>query len=279
MSNTSNKAGSNAPVVLFIGGHDPSGGAGLQADLETASRFDCRAISLVTCLTAQNSRDVVAIHPQNRENFREQAQTLLSDIRPDVIKIGLLGDRDIAETSAQILKDLGCPTGTPIPPIPIVLDPVLAAGGGNRLASEQIEQVIREQFLPITFLLTPNQAEARCLAESDDEKAPHRLLQLGCEHVLVTGADEAHDDKVSNRLYSASNHPESQRRQTYEWPLLPHVYHGSGCTLASACACGLARGETLEQAVLAAQEFTREALLLAEHPGEKQWFPNRRSPR
>jgi hydroxymethylpyrimidine/phosphomethylpyrimidine kinase len=250
-------------MILFIGGHDPSGGAGLQADLETAFSFGCRATSLVTCLTAQDSHNVKAIHPQRAGDFEHQARLLLSDIQPSVIKIGLLGDAQIARATATLLETLQ---------LPVVLDPVLAAGGGKSLANESLLQVIREQLLPLTTLLTPNRAEARRLSGMQDiDRSAQALLGSGCKALLITGADETDSDEVRNTLYQAED------RQDYEWPRLPHVYHGSGCTLSSACACELSSGKPIEQAVQQAQKFTWEALKNAKTIGSGQRFPTRRS--
>jgi len=254
---------SPAPKILFIGGHDPSGGAGLQADIETAAVLGCRATSLVTCLTAQNSHDVKSLVPQDAGHFSHQADTLLADIRPDVIKIGLLGDADIASVCADLLQGLKTP---------VVLDPVLTAGGGTDLAGKALLDTIRKRLLPQTTLLTPNRAEARRLAQTDHtQAASQRILELGCQHVLITGADEAESTQVINRLYG------NDETIDFPWPLLPHTYHGSGCTLASACACELAHGLPVEQAVHNAQQFTWRSLKHAEQVGGGQWLPNRRS--
>jgi len=250
-------------MILFIGGHDPSGGAGLQADLETAFSFGCRASTLVTCLTAQDSHNVKAIHPQRARDFEHQAEVLLSDIQPSVVKIGLLGDAQIARATAALLETLQ---------LPVVLDPVLAAGGGKSLANKALLQVIRQQLLPLTTLLTPNRAEARRLAgRTDIDHSAQALLDSGCNALLITGADEAHSDQVRNSLYLAGG------RKDFEWPRLPHVYHGSGCTLSSACACELSLGKPIEQAVQLAQQFTWEALKHAKKIGSGQRFPTRRS--
>lgn len=254
---------SPAPKVLFIGGHDPSGGAGLQADTETAARLGCRAISLVTCLTAQNSRNVQAIFPQDTKHLSQQAETLLADIRPVMVKIGLLGDANIATVCADLVQALKAP---------LVFDPVLAAGGGTDLADPALLNVIREHLLPLTTLLTPNRGEARRLAKTESmQEVPQRLLELGSEHLLITGADEADSGQVVNRLHG------NGQTTDFAWPMLPHTYHGSGCTLAAACACELALGRPVEQAVHNAQHFTWRALEHAEQVGGGQRFPNRRS--
>jgi len=251
-----------SPVILLIGGHDPSGGAGLQADLETVAAHACQAVSLVTCLTAQDTRNVRKLYPQPAANFRRQLEVLLSDINPVMLKIGLLGEARLASVLADCLQQLDTP---------VVLDPVLAAGGGTDLASAALLEVIRERLLPRTRLLTPNRAEARRLSGSENaESAAQALLQTGCQQVLLTGADEAEAGQVRNSLFNADG------RVDYDWPSLPHVYHGSGCTLASACACQLALGLAPAEAVRAAQQFTWDALRRANRPGKGQHIPNRR---
>jgi len=251
-----------SPSVLFIGGHDPSGGAGLQADIETATAHSCRAFSLVTCLTTQDTNNIAAIHPQATGDFASQLRCLLRDIRPDVVKIGLIGDLGIAQILTQELPDL-----------PLVLDPVLAAGGGTRVADDPLIDLVRDQLAHRTHLITPNRAEARRLTGCQDaEQAARTLLSAGCPQVLLTGADEADTDSVSNRLYNENG------TQLFNHPLLPHRYHGSGCTLASACACNLARGRDIETAVRNALDWTWETLRRAESRGRGQHLPLRQIP-
>lgn len=251
---------SDTPQILFIGGHDPSGGAGLQADIETAQAHGCRACTLVTCLTTQDSSNIREVHSQNGTAFKAQLDCLLGDIRPDMIKIGLIGDPEIARILAERLADY-----------PLVVDPVLSAGGGTDLANASLIEIIRDGLAPLATLLTPNRAEARRLTDQEDAvQAAQQLLQAGCRHVLLTGADETRSESVSNLLLA----PAGQHR--FEHPLLPHRYHGSGCTLASACACNLALGQPVETAVEHALDWTWQALRQAEHPGKGQHLPNRR---
>ena len=248
------------PNILFIGGHDPTGGAGLQADIETALAHGCRACTLVTCLTTQDSSNVRALHPQGVATLLAQLDCLLNDIRPDVVKIGLLGAPAIARALAGAL-----------PGLPLVIDPVLAAGGGKDVADPTLIDVIRTQLLPKTTLLTPNRAEARRLSGREDALyAAQALVEAGCGQVLLTGADESESGTVVNRLIGPGGQHE------FEHPLLPHRYHGSGCTLASACACNLALGMPMETAVGRALDWTWNTLRQGDKPGKGQYFPNRR---
>ncbi|MDT8407514.1 MAG: hydroxymethylpyrimidine/phosphomethylpyrimidine kinase [Methylococcales bacterium] len=251
------------PVVLSLSGHDPTGGAGIQADIEAIGALGGRALSLVTALTEQDSVNVFRIWPQSPDALRRQAKTLLSDMAVSVVKIGLLGDAEIARVAAEIVETL--------PKALVVLDPVLAAGGGTELASAELLTVIRQRLLPKTTLLTPNSPEARRLAGHDNLTTCARwLLERGCRAVLLTGGHEQ-DDRVCNRLYQSD-----KPTQTWHWPRLPECYHGSGCTLAAAVAAALASGDDLPSACGRGQAFAWEALAQAEPVGAGQWLPWRR---
>lgn len=250
------------PIILSIGGHDPSGGAGIQADIETINNLGCRALTLVTALTRQDSQNVQAVNPVDIGLFSENLDCLIADIKPDVIKIGLLASIKIAELLTQhpSLQDT-----------PVVLDPVLAAGGGKELGNKSLAEVIHDQLLPLCTLTTPNKAEARKLTHEANAESAAQAMSSKCA-VLLTGADEAKDNTVVNRLYLPNG-----ENKDFQWPLLPHTYHGSGCTLASACAAYLGHGLGITDAAAMAQRFTAVALQNAEHPGKGQHFPTRRN--
>jgi hydroxymethylpyrimidine/phosphomethylpyrimidine kinase len=254
------------PVVLCLGGHDPVGGAGIQADIETIAALGGHATTAVTCLTVQDSRDVRALHPVDPALLRDQAEAILGDMRISAIKIGLIGDAAPVPAIAELIGRH--------PDVPVVLDPVLAAGGGNDLANRALMDAITEQLLPLTTVLTPNLGEARRLTgrqTADDCAAA--LLQAGCRAVLLTGTDVIEDElQVINRLYRPGMPDEH-----WHWPRLPHGYHGSGCTLASACALKLALGLDLLDAVSEAQAFTYKSLQDGWRPGHGQHLPWRRT--
>ena len=247
---------------MSIGGHDPTGGAGIQADIETVSALGGRAITLVTALTAQDSRDIHAVESVAADVFETRLLTLVRDIAPDAVKVGMIGSPSLIPAVQRLVSGRDAP---------LVLDPVLAAGGGYDLDRGDLAGELLERLVPLSALVTPNRAEARRLAGRDDaEQAAQTLLRHGAGAVLLTGADEAEGSSVRNLLYQ----PEQDVR-TFDWPLLPHRYHGSGCTLASACATRLALGDDPLTAVTKAQEFTRQALLHADRPGSGQWLPRR----
>lgn len=253
---------SRIPIVLAIGGHDPCGGAGIQADSEAIAALGCHAASAISCLTVQDSCNVQRLVPVDPELTIAQTEAVLSDFSISAIKIGLIGDAAIAHELARLLERY--------PAIPTILDPVLAAGGGTDLASEQLEQTLLEELLPQIDLLTPNSEEARRLTglEPLDECA-QALLERGCRDVLITGAHEQ-GNMVINGLYDLNG-----LMADWEWERLPGEYHGSGCTLAAAISALLARGLTLMDAVREGQEYAWQALAHGRQLGKGQRLPNR----
>jgi len=252
----------NPPCVLVLSGLDPSGGAGVQADIETFAALGVHACPIITALTAQNSHNVVEVYPVAPAILRRQLTVLLQDMPIIGCKIGLLGGVEQARLIAELLAAH--------PQWSVVLDPVLAAGGGAGLANQQTQQILRDTLLPHVTLLTPNVPEAQCLSgESDLNAAGQVLLGQGCEAVLITGTHQP-EAAVHNVLYRTGHSP---LRET--WPRLPHTYHGSGCTLAAASAAGLAKGLTLPDAVHQAQTFTWHALKRSFLPADGQWFAQR----
>ncbi len=258
------KPSDNPPVVLCIAGHDPVGGAGIQADIETLASLGCHAATAISCLTVQDTLDVSRVAPVALGLLSAQIQAIRDDLPVAAVKIGLLGDPKIAAVAMAGLTGIG---------VPLVLDPVLAAGGGRDFSGGGLPRAIAA-LLPQVSLLTPNRAEARRLTGAQDaDAAAQALLDAGCGAVLLTGADEATGDQVVNRLFRPGQPP-----QDYAWPRLPERYHGSGCTLASACAARLALGEDLMTAVQLAQEYTWQSLRHAHHPGRGQALPRRVRP-
>lgn len=257
------------PIVLSFAATDPSGGAGLQADLLTIASIGCHPLSVVTAVTVQDTGGVDGVMPVDAEWVSDQARAVLEDMPVDAFKIGLLGSVENIAAIAEIISDY--------PGIPLVFDPVLSSGRGDELVNEDMLDAMRELLLPQTTILTPNGIEARRLVhdEDSDEDSPglaecaKRIVLLGCEYVLITGTHEQ-TPKVINTLYG-----ERGLVRADSWPRLPGIYHGSGCTLSSAIAALLANGLSVEEAVQEAQEYTWQALQFGFRPGMGQHIPDR----
>lgn len=256
------------PIVLSFAASDPTGGAGLQADLLTLASMGCHPLSVVTALTVQDTRGVDDLLAIDSDWVVDQARKILEDMPVAAFKLGVLGSVENVTAIAEIISDY--------PEIPVILDPVLASGRGDALSSEDIIIAMRELIIPQTTVLTPNSMEARRLAEEDEdeddpglEECATRLVSLGCEFVLVTGTHE-NTAEVINTLYGEDGIVRSDR-----WKRLPGSYHGSGCTLASAIAATMANGLDVPEAVREAQEYTWQALAHGFRPGMGQHLPDR----
>lgn len=250
------------PVVLCIGGHDPSGGAGILADAEAVRAAGAFAVTVITALTDQDTCGLRRIYPQPPEQIVAHCRALIADSAPRAIKIGLIGSAAVAQALAAILDEH--------PSLPVILDPVLASGAGQSCADEPLLTQLRQQLIGRSTLITPNLPEARTLtARHTSADCAANLLDTGARWVLITGT---HDDtqQVTNRLYG----PDSFQ-QDWEWPRLPGDYHGSGCTLASAIAARLALSMQMEDAVATAQDYTWKALQQGFRTGRCQLTPNR----
>jgi hydroxymethylpyrimidine/phosphomethylpyrimidine kinase len=257
------------PIVLVFAATDPSGGAGIQADILTLSSMGCHPLSVITAVTIQDTMGVEDVLPIDAEWVADQARCVLEDMPVAVFKVGLLGSVEAIAAIAEVVSDY--------PDIPLVLDPVLASGRGDELASEDMISAMRELLIPQTTLITPNSLEARRLAQDDSNENDDpdlgecalRLLNLGCEYVLVTGTHE-NTAQVVNTLYDQQGVV-----RTDSWQRLPGIYHGSGCTLASAVAATIANGLGVPEAVRDAQEFTWQTLKFAYRTGMGQLIPDR----
>ena len=249
------------PIVLVISGHDPTGGAGIQADIESIASIGCHPASVITSLTAQNTKEISEIVPQNPDTFQKQIQLILEDMAIDACKIGVVGDTGLIDVICTELSDKN---------IPIVLDPIIRSGSGYILANEDVYRKITEMLVPMSTLITPNSIEARILTKTDDLNiAAEKLLSFGCKYVLITGTHEE-TKLVINTLYSINESPikfESER--------LPNDYHGSGCTLSSSIAAYLALGIELNQAVENSLRFTWNCLNNAMQVGSGKKIPDR----
>jgi len=234
----------------------------VQADIESINRNGARCVSVLTATTTQNTSVFEAIQPVQASDFRNQVTLLLADIQISAVKIGLIGSTAIIDEIASVIKKTG--------PLPVVLDPVLHAGTGTGLATNEIIARLQQQLLPLTTILTPNLREALQLTgTSDADSAARILLDLGCQQVLITGADTP-TAQVINTLYQKHSEP-----LNFVWERLPGVYHGSGCTLAAAITAQLAQGVERVEAVTRAQQFCWYSLKHRLQLGKSQFHPDR----
>ena len=251
-------------TVLTFAGLDPSGGAGLQADIETIAALGGTALPIMTANTIQNTQSFLESQAVDPDWLKRQTQHLLKDITPDAIKIGLLSSTETVDVIHKIIfDDLSND-------IPVILDPVLRSGTGKDLSNDDLILTIKEKLLPLTTIITPNNHEARTLTGCDSlDEAATKLIETGCRFVLFTGADEA-GEQVENRLYGQNGLIE-----IYNFEKLPDTYHGSGCTLSSAIAVLLAKGLNHRATVEQAQTYTWETLKVGHQIGQNQKHPAR----
>jgi hydroxymethylpyrimidine/phosphomethylpyrimidine kinase len=243
------------PIVLTFAASDPTGGAGLQADLLTLAALGCHPLSVLTGLTVQDTTGVEHLEAIAADLVTRQASRVLAETKVAAFKVGVLGSADNVRAVAAIAAAHA--------QVPLVLDPVLASGRGDPLANDAVLKALLELLVPRATVVTPNTGEAKRLGGAK------RLLELGCRYVLVTGTHEA-GAEVANRLYDSGGLVREDR-----WRRLPGSFHGSGCTLASAIAAQLAKGRDVPEAARAAQEFTWQALAAGFRSGAGQSLPNR----
>ena len=255
------------PIVLAFAATDPSGGAGLQADVLTLASMGCHPLSVVTAVTIQDTMGVEEVMTLDAEWVADQARCVLEDMPVAAFKVGMVGSIENIAAIAEVVSDY--------PEIPLILDPVLASGRGDELVTDEMVSALRELLVPQSTIITPNSIEARRLAQEEGEEdidlaeCARRLLATGCEYVLITGTHE-NTPQVTNTLYGQDGVVRSD-----SWERLPGSYHGSGCTLASAIAATIANGLSISDAVQDAQEYTWQTLKAAFRPGMGQHIPDR----
>lgn len=242
-------------IALSIAGSDPSGGAGIQADLKTFAAFGVYGAAALTALTAQNTTGVFGVHGVPPDFIEAQIRAVLEDLAVDAIKIGMLGDVATIETVARVLRDYAG--------IPVVLDPVMVAAGGEPLLADEAVGALRDLLIPRATIVTPNAHEAALLlgefkAESREQllAQAEALVESGARAVLLKGGRVTLDSSVLDVLAMGAGKGAAMAE-----PRIPiERVHGGGCTLSSALAAGLANGMPLEAAVLGARRFVRDAL-------------------
>lgn len=240
--------------VLIIAGSDSGGGAGIQADIKTVTALGGYAATAITAVTVQNTLGVMGVHPIPLDVVAAQARAVLSDIGADAIKTGMLGDAATVALVAELLDEAG---------VPAVVDPVMVAKGGASLLAAEAVAAVRERLVPRAALLTPNAPEAEaltglaCVTTDDLRRAGEALLAAGAGAVLMKGGHVA-GERVVDLLMT----PDGESAFEGERIAGRHT-HGTGCTLASACATGLAQGLPLTAAVARAWDYVHEAMLRA----------------
>jgi len=242
--------------VLIIAGSDSGGGAGIQADIKTVTMLDGYAATAITALTAQNTEGVFGVLPIPPEFIRRQIEVVLDDIGADAIKTGMLHDAAVIETVAAVLQQRASA-------VPLVVDPVMVAKGGARLIDPGAVEALKRLLIARATVLTPNlpEAETLCGAAIGDiaamRGAGEALLALGCRAVLVKGG-HLPGNLVSDVLVTAAG------IRVWESPRIDtRNTHGTGCTLASAIAAGLAQGLEIEHAVDRARAYVQRAIASA----------------
>lgn len=242
-------------IALTIAGSDSGGGAGVQADLKTFHQFGVFGTSVITAVTAQNTRAVAAWEPVSADLVARQLHAVLGDLPPAAVKSGMLGAAKVVRVVADALA-AHAPAG-------YVLDPVMVATSGDRLLEADAEQVILDRLVPLAALVTPNLDEAAILVGTpvrnpDEMEAAGRVLvQAGARAALIKGGHLGGDDIVDVLVSATASRHFHQRR------IATTSTHGTGCTLSAAVAAGLALGAPLETAVADALDFVHRAIAAA----------------
>jgi len=248
------------PIALTIAGSDPSGGAGIQADLKTFHQFGIYGASVITLLTIQNTLGVREVIPVEAKKVLMQLEVVLEDITPGIIKTGALGNEEIIVVVANRLKNAQ---------IPLIIDPVMKSKHGSSLLGQEAIVCFRDNLLPHAFLVTPNLSEAEALlgqkvaSVSDMEIAAEKIAAFGPKAVLIKGGHLSGESTDVLFYQGKAERFFSERIDS------KHT-HGTGCTLSAAIAAQLAAGKTLREAVLTAKKFVTKAIQTAPRIGRGQ---------
>ncbi|HEX4170401.1 MAG TPA: bifunctional hydroxymethylpyrimidine kinase/phosphomethylpyrimidine kinase [Bryobacteraceae bacterium] len=246
-----------ATVALSIAGSDPSGGAGIQADLKTFHQFGVYGEAVLTLITVQNTQRVSRVEPLHADLVAEQLRAVLDDIPPNAAKIGALGSIEVVEAVAKLAKSFQ---------FPLVVDPVMISKHGGRLLPPKGEEVLKHKLLPLAFLVTPNIPEAESLTgmkirnEEEMAIAGDRILAFGCHAVLVKGGHLPGEPNDILR-WPASPPLPFLDRSPYSGSRVPTKHtHGTGCTYSAAITAALALGKTLPEAILVSRQYVQNAI-------------------
>jgi len=249
------------PVALTVAGTDPSGGAGIQADLKTFAALGVYGFSVVTVVVAQNSSRVLSTAPMEPEVVSRQIGALMMQMRPHAMKIGALGEPGIVAEVARAIEDFELPAP--------VVDPVIVSSSGARLLSEQGEATMRRRLLPLAAVVTPNLPEAEALGGMRIDgvaamrEAARLIHRMGPRAVVIKGGHLGPDQAAVDLLYDGNRYVEFSGER-----IAGGDAHGTGCAFSAAIAAGMARGVELEEAVRKAKEFVARALRYAFQLGE-----------
>ncbi len=252
-----------ADSVLLFSGLDPSGAAGVSADIETINQFGVTPLPIITTLTAQNTQRVLSLEPTKSSLLELQFKLIDEDISFNTVKIGLLGSPYQVKVISKLLREKRG--------VNIVLDPIISSSTEHVLSSNEMIDAIKKKLIPLCLILTPNLAELNALAPGLNEESA--ISSLNCPWVLLTTSDSS-EIQVEHRLYHDSN---LIRKFTYK--KLAGQYHGSGCTLSSAIAALVALDVPVEDACEKALDYTYQSLLSAKNVGKMQYHPNRTFPK
>lgn len=252
------------PIVLCFSGFDPSGGAGIQADIESIVATGSQAMSVITALTSQNTQDIYAVKPMSDKWLFKQVEPILQEFEITAIKIGLCARSSTIKALAKIIRTL--------PNTPVILDPILRSGTGNKFATEDLAVTIRKFLLPLSTIITPNFSEINALSPAPMLEGKIQDIQnIGCENILLTNTDiSGQKDKVTHQWFH-----ENSKIENFTYPMLKGIYHGSGCTLSASLASYLAQKKPHSQAVKLALDYTWASLDKSCLSGKAQHLPNR----
>ena len=253
----------SADTVLLFSGLDPSGAAGIAADIETINQFGVTSLPIITTLTAQNTQKVLSLEPTNNLFLNDQFRLIDDDIYFKTVKIGLLGSLSQIETISRLL--------TTRKDFVIIFDPIIMSSSNNELSSNDMIDMMKKVLIPLCTLITPNLEELKLLAPGLDEKLA--VKSLNCPWTLITTSDSS-EIEIEHRLYHYSD-----LIRKFSYKKLPGKYHGSGCTLSSAISALMATGVEVEEASRRGLDYTYQTLLNAKKLGKMQYHPNRTYPK